>query len=63
MEMLTAKPPWADLEPMAALFKIATQATEPELPQESTLDAVEFIRAILIRFVTLLYIQCTYTAF
>lgn len=48
--MLTTKPPWANLEPMAALFKIATQATEPELPQESTKDAVEFVRAILVRY-------------
>ncbi|XP_020902476.1 mitogen-activated protein kinase kinase kinase 2 isoform X2 [Exaiptasia diaphana] len=49
VEMLTTKPPWANLEPMAALFKIATQATEPDLPQESTKDTVEFVRAILVR--------------
>ncbi|KAK3736511.1 hypothetical protein QZH41_009385, partial [Actinostola sp. cb2023] len=51
VEMLTTKPPWANFEPMAALFKIATQATEPDLPPESTQDAVEFVRAILIRYV------------
>lgn len=47
--MLTTKPPWAELEPMAALFKIATQPTEPELPKDSTPDSVEFVRAILVR--------------
>ena len=48
--MLTTKPPWANLEPMTALFKIATQATEPELPREWSKDAIEFVQAILIRF-------------
>ncbi|XP_031556218.1 mitogen-activated protein kinase kinase kinase 2-like isoform X2 [Actinia tenebrosa] len=46
VEMLTTKPPWAEFEPMAALFKIATQNTEPDLPPESSQDAVEFVRNI-----------------
>ncbi|XP_032238583.1 mitogen-activated protein kinase kinase kinase 2 isoform X2 [Nematostella vectensis] len=47
VEMLTTKPPWADFEPMAALFKIATQPTEPELPSDLSVDAVEFVRSTL----------------
>lgn len=30
--MLTTRPPWYEFEAMAALFKIATKATNPELP-------------------------------
>ncbi|KAK1119793.1 mitogen-activated protein kinase kinase kinase 3-like [Acipenser oxyrinchus oxyrinchus] len=29
VEMLTEKPPWAEFEAMAAIFKIATQPTNP----------------------------------
>ncbi|KAI4806629.1 hypothetical protein KUCAC02_017447 [Chaenocephalus aceratus] len=32
VEMLTQKPPWAEYEAMAAIFKIATQPTKPILP-------------------------------
>ncbi|KAJ1099400.1 hypothetical protein NDU88_004501 [Pleurodeles waltl] len=32
VEMLTEKPPWAEYEAMAAIFKIATQPTKPKLP-------------------------------
>ncbi|VDP27441.1 unnamed protein product [Soboliphyme baturini] len=32
VEMLTGKPPWKDLEPMAALFKIATEPPQYVLP-------------------------------
>lgn len=32
VEMLTEKPPWAEYEAMAAIFKIATQPTNPQLP-------------------------------
>lgn len=32
VEMLTTRPPWYEFEAMAALFKIATKATNPELP-------------------------------
>lgn len=47
IEMLTTKPPWADYEPMAALFKIATQATDPHLTCSPV--ANEFVRACLQR--------------
>ncbi|KAG7259382.1 hypothetical protein CRUP_027285, partial [Coryphaenoides rupestris] len=32
VEMLTQRPPWAEYEAMAAIFKIATQPTNPVLP-------------------------------
>ena len=32
VEMLTTRPPWYEFEAMAALFKIATKQTNPELP-------------------------------
>ncbi|RMX51419.1 hypothetical protein pdam_00012618 [Pocillopora damicornis] len=47
VEMLTTKPPWAEFEPMAALFKIATQPTEPSLPHDLCEDAREFIQSTL----------------
>jgi len=47
IEMLTTKPPWSEYEPMAALFKIATQVTEPYISCSSV--ASEFIRACLQR--------------
>lgn len=47
VEMLTTKPPWAEFEPMAALFKIATQPTEPSLPHDLSEDAMEFIQSTL----------------
>lgn len=49
VEMLTSKPPWAEFEPMAALFKIATQLTEPDLSQETSTAAREFIEATLVK--------------
>ena len=47
--MLTTKPPWSEYEPMAALFKIATQPTDPHLTCSQV--ANEFIRACLQRYV------------
>lgn len=49
VEMLTTKPPWSEFEPMAALFKIATQLTEPALPIDLSEDAREFIQSTLIK--------------
>ena len=51
VEMITAKPPWSQFEPMAALFKIATQPTDPELPSHLSHDGKEFIQACLQRWV------------
>lgn len=47
VEMLTTKPPWSEFEPMAALFKIATQPTEPSLPHDLSEDARDFIQSTL----------------
>ncbi|GAA6093451.1 mitogen-activated protein kinase kinase kinase 22, partial [Tachysurus ichikawai] len=48
VEMLTQKPPWAEYEAMAAIFKIATQPTKPSLP-ESVSDACrDFLRQVFV---------------
>ncbi|XP_038047208.1 mitogen-activated protein kinase kinase kinase 2-like isoform X2 [Patiria miniata] len=49
VEMLTTKPPWADYEAMAAIFKIATQPTIPQLPSTVSDVARDFLNLMLIR--------------
>ncbi|XP_070570149.1 mitogen-activated protein kinase kinase kinase 3-like isoform X3 [Ptychodera flava] len=46
VEMFTKNPPWAEFEAMAAIFKIATQQTQPELPHKVSEDAKDFLRLI-----------------
>ncbi|XP_038140823.1 mitogen-activated protein kinase kinase kinase 3 [Cyprinodon tularosa] len=48
VEMLTEKPPWAEFEAMAAIFKIATQPTNPLLPPRASDQARDFIRCIFV---------------
>ncbi|XP_037111811.1 mitogen-activated protein kinase kinase kinase 3 isoform X1 [Syngnathus acus] len=48
VEMLTEKPPWAEYEAMAAIFKIATQPTEPLLPARTSEQAHDFVRRIFV---------------
>uniref|UniRef100_A0AAQ6A6U4 Mitogen-activated protein kinase kinase kinase 3 n=1 Tax=Amphiprion ocellaris TaxID=80972 RepID=A0AAQ6A6U4_AMPOC len=48
VEMLTEKPPWAEYEAMAAIFKIATQPTNPLLPLHTSDQARDFIRYIFV---------------
>uniref|UniRef100_A0A3B5PPR1 Mitogen-activated protein kinase kinase kinase 3 n=1 Tax=Xiphophorus maculatus TaxID=8083 RepID=A0A3B5PPR1_XIPMA len=48
VEMLTQKPPWAEFEAMAAIFKIATQPTNPLLPPRASDQARDFIRCIFV---------------
>uniref|UniRef100_A0A3Q0RGJ4 Mitogen-activated protein kinase kinase kinase 3 n=1 Tax=Amphilophus citrinellus TaxID=61819 RepID=A0A3Q0RGJ4_AMPCI len=48
VEMLTEKPPWAEYEAMAAIFKIATQPTNPLLPLHTSDQARDFIRSIFV---------------
>ncbi|KAM9745657.1 mitogen-activated protein kinase kinase kinase 3 [Menidia menidia] len=48
VEMLTEKPPWAEYEAMAAIFKIATQPTNPLLPPHTSDQARDFIRCIFV---------------
>ncbi|XP_028311414.1 mitogen-activated protein kinase kinase kinase 3 isoform X2 [Gouania willdenowi] len=48
VEMLTEKPPWAEFEAMAAIFKIATQPTNPLLPSHTSDQGRDFIRCIFV---------------
>ncbi|KAM6957568.1 mitogen-activated protein kinase kinase kinase 3 isoform 2-T2 [Aplochiton taeniatus] len=48
VEMLTEKPPWAEYEAMAAIFKIATQPTKPVLPSHSAEHTWDFIHRIFV---------------
>ncbi|KPP66167.1 mitogen-activated protein kinase kinase kinase 3-like [Scleropages formosus] len=48
VEMLTEKPPWAEYEAMAAIFKIATQPTNPVLPSHTSENARDFLRRIFV---------------
>uniref|UniRef100_A0A674BWX3 Mitogen-activated protein kinase kinase kinase 22 n=2 Tax=Salmo trutta TaxID=8032 RepID=A0A674BWX3_SALTR len=48
VEMLTQKPPWAEYEVMAAIFKIATQPTKPFLPEGVSEAARDFVRQVFI---------------
>ncbi|KAG8125227.1 hypothetical protein E2320_020482 [Naja naja] len=46
VEMLTEKPPWAEFEAMAAIFKIATQPTSPQLPPHVSDHGRDFLKRI-----------------
>ncbi|XP_036995749.1 mitogen-activated protein kinase kinase kinase 2 isoform X3 [Artibeus jamaicensis] len=48
VEMLTEKPPWAEYEAMAAIFKIATQPTNPKLPPHVSDYTRDFLKRIFI---------------
>ncbi|KAM4689302.1 mitogen-activated protein kinase kinase kinase 3-like isoform 2-T2 [Discoglossus pictus] len=48
VEMLTEKPPWAEYEAMAAIFKIATQPTKPRLPDNVSDYCRDFMKQILV---------------
>lgn len=48
VEMLTEKPPWAEYEAMAAIFKIATQPTNPVLPSHISEQTKDFVRRIFV---------------
>uniref|UniRef100_A0A7N5KM18 mitogen-activated protein kinase kinase kinase n=1 Tax=Ailuropoda melanoleuca TaxID=9646 RepID=A0A7N5KM18_AILME len=48
VEMLTEKPPWAEYEAMAAIFKIATQPTNPQLPSHISEHGRDFLRRIFV---------------
>ncbi|XP_042329058.1 mitogen-activated protein kinase kinase kinase 3 isoform X1 [Sceloporus undulatus] len=48
VEMLTEKPPWAEYEAMAAIFKIATQPTNPQLPSHISETCRDFLRRIFV---------------
>ncbi|XP_041923503.1 mitogen-activated protein kinase kinase kinase 22 [Alosa sapidissima] len=48
VEMLTQKPPWAEYEAMAAIFKIATQPTKPNLPDSVSENCRDFLRQVFV---------------
>ncbi|NWX84543.1 M3K3 kinase, partial [Nothoprocta pentlandii] len=48
VEMLTEKPPWAEFEAMAAIFKIATQPTNPQLPDGVSNCCRNFLKQIFV---------------
>ncbi|XP_060136912.1 mitogen-activated protein kinase kinase kinase 3 isoform X2 [Zootoca vivipara] len=48
VEMLTEKPPWAEFEAMAAIFKIATQPTKPQLPDGVSDYCRSFLKLIFV---------------
>ncbi|XP_021359609.1 uncharacterized protein LOC110454439 [Mizuhopecten yessoensis] len=48
-EMATRKPPWANMNPMAAIFAIGSDKPVPELPNKFTTDAISFVNACLTR--------------
>lgn len=48
VEMLTQRPPWAEFEAMAAIFKIATQPTNPTLPPHVSDHCRDFLKRIFI---------------
>lgn len=45
--MLTGRPPLYHLEPMAAIFQIGSNPTEPKLPDTVSQDAKQFVQASL----------------
>jgi serine/threonine protein kinase len=50
-EMATRKPPWADMNPMAAIFAIGSDRSVPQLDNSFTPHAREFVTSCLQRFV------------
>ncbi|XP_078254877.1 mitogen-activated protein kinase kinase kinase 22 [Rhinoraja longicauda] len=48
VEMLTERPPWAEYEAMAAIFKIATQPTKPQLPDGVSNSCRSFLKQIFV---------------
>uniref|UniRef100_A0A4W5QXQ7 Mitogen-activated protein kinase kinase kinase 2 n=1 Tax=Hucho hucho TaxID=62062 RepID=A0A4W5QXQ7_9TELE len=48
VEMLTQRPPWAEFEAMAAIFKIATQPTNPSLPAHVSDHGRDFLKRIFV---------------
>ncbi|KAL7890732.1 hypothetical protein AOLI_G00002080 [Acnodon oligacanthus] len=50
VEMLTQRPPWAEFEAMAAIFKIATQPTNPALPAHVSDHCRDFLKLPPFRF-------------
>ncbi|PVD33930.1 hypothetical protein C0Q70_05192 [Pomacea canaliculata] len=48
-EMATRKPPWAEMNPMAAIFAIGSDKPVPKLPNRFSLEAISFTERCLTR--------------
>ncbi|XP_052242175.1 uncharacterized protein LOC127852295 isoform X2 [Dreissena polymorpha] len=46
-EMATRKPPWAEMNPMAAIFAIGSDKPVPQLPEKFTEEARQFVTSCL----------------
>ncbi|XP_060566033.1 serine-rich adhesin for platelets-like isoform X2 [Ruditapes philippinarum] len=46
-EMATRKPPWAEMNPMAAIFAIGSDKPVPQLPEKFTEEAKDFVNCCL----------------
>lgn len=55
--MLTGNPPLGDLEPAAAIFRIGSKPTVPNLPENVSQAARDFIQAALTWLVYVLLIK------
>ena len=49
VEMLKGEPPWYEYEPTAAMFKIVTDITEPNLPSHCSEHALGFVSLCFIK--------------
>ena len=55
VEMLTTKPPFSDMEPMAAIYNIGTGRRAPDLPENITIPLKDFLCQCLKRLVTIYF--------
>ena len=51
MEMLKCHPPWYEFEPTAAMFKIVTDDTHPNLPPHCSEHAEHFLSLCFMKYV------------
>ena len=49
--MLKCHPPWYEFEPTAAMFKIVTEDTKPELPPHCSEHVAHFLQLCFIKLV------------
>uniref|UniRef100_A0A914VA45 Protein kinase domain-containing protein n=1 Tax=Plectus sambesii TaxID=2011161 RepID=A0A914VA45_9BILA len=49
VEMITGHPPWKDLEPMAAIFRIAFEVPQYQLPRDVDDELVKLLNALFTR--------------
>lgn len=49
VEMLKCRPPWYEFEPTAAMFKIVTNDTEPNLPPHCSEESHHFLTMCFIK--------------